>query len=297
MPASPALRRSGRERIELKDLRNLVIVAEELNITRAAHRLGMQQSPLSRSLQRLQAEVGCKLLDTTGKRVSLTREGQHMATEARRVLQHVADLSVRTRGTSEVARIRLDFTFSAGGQLPRLLAHNQAQERPAVLTLSPVSADDPAPVYGQVLIAPARLPQPGINQHPLWDEPLLAAILPDTRLANLTQVLLSELSQAGMIYLPADLASVLDPMPRRIRFREVAYVDVPTVTSLLIAGHCSVLVPSSLCPAFEQAGLLLKPVADLPPATICAHVAESSDTSVMHWVKHMASVLGAAATP
>ena len=46
----------------------------------------------------------------------------------------------------------------------------------------------------------------------------------------------------------------------------------------------------------EQAGLLLKPVADLPPATICAHVAESSDKSVMHWVKHMASVLGAAAT-
>lgn len=38
-------RRSGREKIEVKDLRNFVAVAEDRNISRAAARLGMQQSP------------------------------------------------------------------------------------------------------------------------------------------------------------------------------------------------------------------------------------------------------------
>ena len=296
MPVTPVRRASGRERIELKDLRNFLVVSEELNITRAAKRLGMQQSPLSRSLKRLQTELALKLLDTTGNRVALTFEGQHLALEARRLLRQVADLHQPAQGPAQGPRFRVGFTFSAGSHLPRLLTLNQAQERPALISLSAVLPDEPAPSYGQILIAPPRMPQPGIRQVALWHEPLLAAVPTSHPLSCLSQVMIQELGKLGTIYLPSDLRRALDPLPRTIRLRDMPYLDAPTVSSLLMVTPCSALLPASLSPVFHHAGLTLKPVADLPPIALCAHLADASDPSLELWVETMAQHLASATT-
>lgn len=261
-----------------------MVVAEELSITRAAKRLGMQQSPLSRSLKRLQTDLGFSLLGTTGNRVLLTPEGQHMAIEARRLLQQVADLYVRTTHQGEGPRLRLSFTFSAGGQLPHLLALNRQMATPAVLGLSPVPPHEPSPTDGQVLIAPARLPLPGTLQHPLWEEPLLAALPSQDDYGDRSHVLLWELALLGPIYIPSDLSRTLDQVPRRVRFRDVAYLDAPTLRCLLLAGHCSALLPASLAPSLAGAGIVLTPVSDLAPVLFCAHIAQTSTPGLAAWV-------------
>lgn len=80
--------------MELRHLRYFVAVAEEQNITRAAHRLNVSQPPLSRQVRDLECELGVTLLVRGAKSVKLTPAGRLFLDEARAVLQR-ADEAVR----------------------------------------------------------------------------------------------------------------------------------------------------------------------------------------------------------
>lgn len=62
--------------MRLEDLQYFQAIAEELNIGRAALRLGISQPALSKSLARLEAALGFRLFDRTPKGVSLTHAAQ-----------------------------------------------------------------------------------------------------------------------------------------------------------------------------------------------------------------------------
>lgn len=62
--------------MRMRQLRCFVVLAEELNYTRAAKRLHMSQPPLSTQIQTLEREVGAELIRRTSRRVALTRAGE-----------------------------------------------------------------------------------------------------------------------------------------------------------------------------------------------------------------------------
>ena len=72
--------------VELRHLRAFVVVAEELNFTRAADRLHLAQQALSTQVRQLEERVGEQLLVRTTRKVELTAAGEALLEHARGVL-------------------------------------------------------------------------------------------------------------------------------------------------------------------------------------------------------------------
>jgi DNA-binding transcriptional LysR family regulator len=79
---------------DLRQLRALVAVAEEGSFTLASRKLFVTQSAVSHSMRTLEEQLGCRLLDRSGKRVAVTAEGEILLHRCKRVL-HELDQATR----------------------------------------------------------------------------------------------------------------------------------------------------------------------------------------------------------
>ena len=75
--------------MELRHLRYFVAVADEQHVGRAAARLHVSPSPLSRQLGELERELGVPLLERVGRGIRTSEAGAAFATDARRILADV----------------------------------------------------------------------------------------------------------------------------------------------------------------------------------------------------------------
>lgn len=75
--------------IELRHLRYFIAAAEELNFTRAAERVHIDQTPLSRAVRDLENELGVQLFVRELRRLRLTPAGAKLLEEARKIFIRV----------------------------------------------------------------------------------------------------------------------------------------------------------------------------------------------------------------
>ena len=93
--------------MELRHLRYLIAVAEELNFSRAAMRLRISQPPLSQQIRQLEEELGIKLFERTKRHVRLTEAGKRVVLEAQQILSQVDHFVAVASRVSEGAVGRL----------------------------------------------------------------------------------------------------------------------------------------------------------------------------------------------
>jgi DNA-binding transcriptional LysR family regulator len=120
-----AISRAYSWRMDLRRLRYFLVLTEELNFTRAAHRLHIAQPALSQQIMALERDIGAPLLERGSRGCRLTVVGEVVAREAGELLAHVAASQERIRAAvgGRQGQLRLALTRSArGGPVDALLA-------------------------------------------------------------------------------------------------------------------------------------------------------------------------------
>lgn len=87
--------------MELNQIRYFVLTAQLQNMTKAAQRLGISQPSLSKSLSKLEADLGTVLFDRSGKKISLNEKGRRFLDGALNILQELDDTA---SAVSEMSR-------------------------------------------------------------------------------------------------------------------------------------------------------------------------------------------------
>src|SRR5829696_6924743 len=181
--------------MDLKRLRTFVAVADLGTLTKAASRLRISQSALSRQISDLEYECGFKLFDRIGRRLFLTTRGEQLLGDCRGVLGHMGSLGERIellkRGDSGLLKLAAPpqtIESVLSGFLPRY-----AKRFPNVrVKLTEALGLDQVPLleHGEVHVG-IRHDQgsnPSFESLPLPPDDVLAAYLPSL-----------ELGRAGMI--------------------------------------------------------------------------------------------------
>lgn len=78
--------------IELQQLRQLICIVEEGTISKAADKLILSQPALSRSMQRLEADLGVSLFEHHKNKIVLNENGKRMVKHAKRVIKQMDDI-------------------------------------------------------------------------------------------------------------------------------------------------------------------------------------------------------------
>jgi DNA-binding transcriptional LysR family regulator len=152
--------------VSSRSLRYFAVLAEELHFTHAAQRLHIAQPVLSKTIRRLERELGVLLLVRDRQRVSLTDAGRALLPVARRVLDELDDglVQVRRLHRRDERNLRVGYHSSLPPALLRPLTAAFAALRPGWrIELRSNDWADPARVVldGTVDTAFLRLPVPG----------------------------------------------------------------------------------------------------------------------------------------
>lgn len=91
-------------RLEIRDLRLVIAVAEEGSLTLAGTRLNVTQPALSRHLKLLEGRLGTALFARTGTRLRLLPAGERLLRHAREVIARVADAERDVRDPAHAER-------------------------------------------------------------------------------------------------------------------------------------------------------------------------------------------------
>ena len=171
--------------VELRQLRYFVAVAEELHFGRAAARLHMSQSPLSRAIRELERDLGVMLFVRTTRRVELTPAGVVLLDRSRRALAEIDGAIVLARRVMHPD----EGVLSVGcGPFSRPIAtriaaelertgtelHLRLEEEVTPESLRRVASHELAAAV--VMESPAAARRHGVRIDALRDEPLLVAL-------------------------------------------------------------------------------------------------------------------------
>ncbi len=120
--------------MNIRHLEHFLAVAETGSFSRAADKLFLTQSALSRSIQALEAEVDGRLLDRVGKRNELTPLGRQVAERARRIVLEASEIrrGAELMRQSNAGVMRVGLGSGPGALLMTPLMCHMAQNHPQV---------------------------------------------------------------------------------------------------------------------------------------------------------------------
>lgn len=241
--------------MELRQLRSLVVLAEERHFTRAARRLHIAQPALSQQIAKLEREVGVPLVDRTTRRVALTEAGEVLLAHARRML---TEESVALAELDELAGVRRGAVSVGAAQamgpmnLVDLLAEFHGRHRAVELTVrEALSVELNAAVVADELdmaFVTGIAEGANVESHEVATEELVLIMAPNHRLAHRPTVSLAALKDESFVMFAgsATIRRQVDSLAAAYGFTpQVGFqsTDITRIRALVAAGLGVGVVP------------------------------------------------------
>lgn len=191
--------------MELRQLRSFIAVAEDGVISRAAQRLHLTQSALSRQIKALEEDLGVTLLERSAHSVKLTQAGEVLLKEGRGVLERAdaAVTKVRASGKAVLLRVGYAPTLTAGILPLAISAFTQKHPRVRVELLDLSSTEmrtglDQGSLDVVMTVKPAKLDE-AIHWESLLQEAWCVAMSPNHPLNAKKSIAPAHLDGARMV--------------------------------------------------------------------------------------------------
>ncbi len=169
--------------MEFRHLRCFLAVAEELHFARAAERLHMEQSPLSRAIKELEEDLGMQLFIRTSRSTRLTLAGRLLMESAPRVFTALEQVRESVKAAANGFHGQLRIALSDGvtpSRLPALLARCREEDPETEIRLLEVSlAQQIKGLHDDLYDAGFSMADEvgdGIIVEPAWEDELMVAV-------------------------------------------------------------------------------------------------------------------------
>ncbi|WP_432949589.1 LysR family transcriptional regulator [Kribbella sp. CA-253562] len=257
--------------VDLRKVRYFVAVAEELNFGRAAERLHIAQPVLSRQIRALEDELKVQLFVRSKRSTELTAAGRQLLEDARPVL---GSAEAMRRRVAQAARGPRTFTigFMPGLTVTRLVRALSSEYPDLNVELLRTTWDDQVEVLhdGRADVSIVRLPidQRGLTVRRLFDEPRVAMLPADHRLAGKPVIRIADLAEDHLLQDPDAVPEWRDVA---VELREGRGRPTPHFRSVeeklehVAAGHGISVIPLSTANFYTRPDVVAVPVEDLGP--------------------------------
>jgi DNA-binding transcriptional LysR family regulator len=264
--------------LEMRHLRALLAIAEELNFTRAAQRLHVTQQALSGQIRQLEERVGARLVERDSRRVQLTEAGRTLCDHARPLLAGAEHAVLATRAAGEqAARLTVGYVAPFTRRLVAPAFQRFSAEHPEVEVTIHFAGfldalgglrDGPA----DTAILYGKFEHQGIELQPLFSEPRGVAIAADHPLAGRRSVTIEEFVREPLVEVPVRdriWSDFWTGSEHRNGTPPHIGATVTTLDGLMEAIGAGLGVATTVAPAIEMlgasAGVIFRPVHELSP--------------------------------
>lgn len=192
--------------MEIDQLRYFLRVAERGNFTRAAEDLLISQPALSRSIQKLEEELGQPVFERKSRSVSLTDAGSLLQARAQQVLSILEDTKAEITDDGQSGRIRIGaIPTIAPYFLPDVLRQFSEQYPKATVIVHENTTDNllKSCTQGEIDLAILALPIPAkyLEVEELFEEELYLVLPPEHPLAEKKTIRLGDVEPLPFVLL------------------------------------------------------------------------------------------------
>ena len=268
--------------MELRHLRCFVAVAEELHFARAAERLHIEQSPLSRAIKELEEELGVMLFARTTRSTRLTHAGTLFLEHVRRVFAALEQARESVKAAANGFHGQLRVALSDGitpSRLPTLLALCRQEEPEVEIRFFEVSLSQQIKGLHDDLydvgFAQSDEVGDGIVTLPAWSDALMVAVPARHPLLAHKRIPLDELLRYPLVLCDPQVceghAKHVERVLRRADMEPLIAERVATcdlMMALVSAGFALGLAGAAHIAASREPGVVARPLASRgPPLT------------------------------
>jgi len=200
--------------MRIRYLHYFLAVAEELSISRAAAKVHIEPSPLSRIIKEMELELGAELFHRTQRRLRLTWAGEVFREEAQRMTLFMESTRERVHAAAlgYRGRLRIGLTDSlAQPRLTKLLALCREEEPLTEIKITEMTVKEMIAGLRHDLIDAAFTlhPEPitGVVKETVWTDQPVIAIPKNHPLLSFEKISLREISRHAVILAHPELCA------------------------------------------------------------------------------------------